>query len=279
MCEFCGCGSARVSKDSDQKSRKEKKLIGIPVIAVAAKQNEPKMEGAAFRETLKIGPEDGKRESLASVRRQGARKVLVSKVAGALVLALLLVVPIPVAGTELSQRVDDLLAMTDEEAIAFAEKASPNTELAARARVSRYTEGGGLRLVRDGDAPWKVAQRGHVESAQFTMPVERSLAPGAQPFALTVFLSPESPVAGETTEITAEIKSQTSPHARTVITFFVDGQEADQLSGALIPPFETASAVFAWTATKGAHALRIELASAAGVVFATWEGTVDVPAK
>lgn len=135
----------------------------------------------------------------------------------------------------------------------------------------------GVKGLYGGDAG---GQRGDVKLERFEMPpAERSLDPGAEPFALTVSLYPKSPVAGETAEINAEIKSRISPHARTSITFFVDGEEADQLSGTLIPPFETATAVFDWTASEGAHALRIELASAAGVVLATWERTVDVKAN
>ena len=325
----------------------------------------------------------------------------------ALILALLVVVSGRALATELPRTVDDLLAMTDEEAIAFAEKASPNkelaasarawpnTELPARARVWRYTAAGGLKLARAGEGPWNLiagvpgdlgplmldevgmqwlrarladqkpnltkpglgfvwagnritdpktgewkrdvppslmviwpfsreatglpggvqtptwevrimlpdspyahlivpvpgvkglygsnahGQRGDVEFAQskFMSPVKRSFVPGSEPFIVAAALSRKTPVAGETAEITAEIRSQTSPHARTTITFFVDGREVDQLSGVLIPPFQTATVVFAWTAVEGTHALRIELASAAGVVLTTWEGTVDVPVK
>lgn len=75
-----------------------------------------------------------------------------SKGAGTLILALLVVVS--AGALAMPRSVDDLLAMTDEEAIAFAANASPNADLAARARVWRYAAGGELKLVREGEGPW-----------------------------------------------------------------------------------------------------------------------------
>lgn len=116
---------------------------------------------------------------------------------------------------------------------------------------------------------------GHGGDRPFIMPFERPLAPGEDPFALEASLSPEAPAPGEAVEISAQIKSQTFPHTRAVISFFVDGERIEQLSD-VIPPFQTATASYAWIAVEGTHAIRIELASAAGVKFASWEGTLEV---
>lgn len=317
----------------------------------------------------------------------------VSKGAGTLILALLVVLSGRALATELPRTVGDLLAMTDKEVIAFAEKASPNKEFATRASVWRYIADGGLKLVREGEGPWNLiagvpgdlgplmldevgmqwlrarlanqkpnltkpglgfvwagnritdpktgkfkrdvppslmviwpfsreatglpgglktpaseprimlpdtpyahlivpvsgvkglfgegasGQRGEGKPDRSGMPVERSLALEEEPFALRVSLSPRSPAAGQKLELTAEITSRISPHARTSVTLFVDGKLVDELPGALIPPFETATAVFDWTALVGTHALRVDVTSAAGVVLARWESAVDVQSK
>lgn len=304
---------------------------------------------------------------------------------------LLVAVVSAAAAGELPASVEDLLRMSDAEAAAYAEQASPDPALASGARVWRYAGHKQLELVREGEGPWHLVagvpgdlgplmldevgmarlrarlagrapelakpglgfvwagnritdpetgelkrdvppsvmviwpfdrkatglpgglqtpasevrimlpdtpyahlivpvpgvkglfgesasgQRGDVKPGRSEMPAERALTPDEQPFALRVSLSPRAVTAGQKLEITAEITSRISPHARTSVTLVVDEQAVDELPGALIPPFETATAVFDWAATPGSHALRVEVASAAGVVLARWSGTVDVP--
>lgn len=317
------------------------------------------------------------------------------RVAARLAAASLLLVAIvsTAAAGELPASVEDLLLMSDAEAIAYAEQASPDPALAGGARVWRYAGHKQLELVRQGEGPWNLVagvpgdlgplmldeigmawlrarlagrapelakpglgfvwagnritdpetgefkrdvppsvmviwpfdrkatglpgglqtpasevrimlpdtpyahlivpvpgvkglfgdsasgRRGEVKQDRSEMPAERALAPDEQPFALRVSLPPRAVRPGQKLEITAEITSRISPHARTSVTLFVDEQAVDGLPGALIPPFETATAVFDWTAVAGPHTLRIDVASAAGVVLAHWETAVDVQPK
>lgn len=99
--------------------------------------------------------------------------------------------------------------------------------------------------------------------------------PGDKPFALTVSLSPQVPVAATPVEITVEIASQTSPHTPAVVRFWVDGEEVHQATET-IPPFQTATIPFQWDAISGTHLIRIEVTSRAGVVYDFWEREVEV---
>ena len=107
------------------------------------------------------------------------------------------------------------------------------------------------------------------------MPVEREIAPGSAPFSLALEMEPSQPVTGEQVKITALLESQTSPHTRAVVRFYVDGEEVEQLSG-VVPPFQGSAASYTWKASQGRHTIRVEVTSAAGVVYDTQEQTLEV---
>lgn len=107
---------------------------------------------------------------------------------------------------------------------------------------------------------------------------ERPISEGEAPFSIGVALSKESPVLGEEVEITATVKSQTSPHTRAAVLFFIDGEKVDEISG-VIPPFQTGSTSYTWIASAGKHIVRVEVASVAGVTYDSWERSIEVPEK
>ncbi len=108
------------------------------------------------------------------------------------------------------------------------------------------------------------------------MPTERPLT--GSPFRMEVSFSPATPAAGEEVEISVQIKSETAPHARVVVFFLIDGEKVQTLSG-VIPPYQAEFATYTWKAIVGPHILRVELASAVGVQFNSWEKTVVVKEK
>lgn len=81
---------------------------------------------------------------------------MVKRVFVSVVMVLMLGLGIPALGGEVTllKSVDDLLAMTDAEAITFAIKAAPTLDFLNGARFYRYTRDGGLRLLKGGDGPW-----------------------------------------------------------------------------------------------------------------------------
>lgn len=101
--------------------------------------------------------------------------------------------------------------------------------------------------------------------------------PGTSPFAITdVTLSQEQPRAGERLRFDVAIESRVIPHTRVIATFFVGDERVRQFSG-VVPPLQRATATFEWRAVAGRHVLRVELTSAAGERYDSWERTVDVP--
>lgn len=103
---------------------------------------------------------------------------------------------------------------------------------------------------------------------------ERQVA-GESPFALKVSLSSESPAPGEEVTINAQITSQTAPHARTKVSLYQNGEPVREVEG-VIPPYQTETATFTWSAAKGVHTLKVVVASAVGVEFASWEETLEI---
>ena len=94
-------------------------------------------------------------------------------------------------------------------------------------------------------------------------------------FDLDVNISPEKPKVDEEMKISAKITSKTAPHARTVVSFLVDGEKLEELQG-VIPPFQSEVAEFTWQTEAGMHKLELVLASAVGIEFARWERTIDI---
>ena len=108
------------------------------------------------------------------------------------------------------------------------------------------------------------------EAVSQRMPTERPLS--GIPFGLQVSLAPESPVPGKDLVISAQIDSQTAPHTRAVVSFYIDEKQVEQLTG-VIPPYQAVSATYKWSAVPGSHTLKVELSSVLGVKYKSWEKT------
>jgi len=77
---------------------------------------------------------------------------------------------------------------------------------------------------------------------------------------------PGKAISGENVNIEASVSSNTAPHARTVLKFFIDDKEIESKAG-LIPPYQTAVANFIWQAEKGEHKIKVVVSSAAGILY------------
>lgn len=108
--------------------------------------------------------------------------------------------------------------------------------------------------------------------------LDRPVDPRQNPFLLTATLSPEVPAPGEVVEIAAEVRSRIHPHIRTVVRFWINGQKREE-QAYVIAPFAESVVVHEWTAEKGAHAIRIEVASPAGILYTSWERRITVRGK
>lgn len=108
--------------------------------------------------------------------------------------------------------------------------------------------------------------------------LDRPVDPRRNPFVLTGILSPEVPAAGEVVEIAAEVRSRIHPHIRTMVRFWIDGQKREE-QAYVIAPFAESVVVHEWTAEKGEHTIRIEVASPAGVLYTSWERRITVRGK
>lgn len=108
--------------------------------------------------------------------------------------------------------------------------------------------------------------------------VEREADPRTNPFILQGSLSVEAPREGEVVEIGAEVTSRIFPHIRTLVRFFVDGEKREETAYVIAPRGES-FVTHEWPAVKGEHAIRIEVASPAGVLYATWERRITVTGR
>ena len=108
--------------------------------------------------------------------------------------------------------------------------------------------------------------------------IDRPADPRQNPFLLTGTLSPALPAPGELVEIAAEVRSRIHPHIRTVVRFWIDGEKREE-QAYVIAPFAESVVVHEWTAEKGEHTIRIEVASPAGVLYTSWERRITVRGK
>lgn len=104
---------------------------------------------------------------------------------------------------------------------------------------------------------------------------QREVDPRQKPFILKGIISPEKPAVGETLEVAAEIRSRVHPHIRVVVRFFVDGQKREETAYVIAPAAES-FVTHEWQATKGNHAIRIEVVSPAGILYESWEGQMTI---
>lgn len=114
-----------------------------------------------------------------------------------------------------------------------------------------------------------------VVSGQMGGAVDRPVDPRLNPFLLTGSLAPAQPAPGETVEVAAEIRSRVHPHIRVVVAFWIDGQKREEQSY-VIAPFAESIVVHEWVAEPGAHAVRIDVSSPAGVRYTSWEHRIAV---
>lgn len=105
--------------------------------------------------------------------------------------------------------------------------------------------------------------------------LDRPVDPRQRPFVLVGSLAPEVPAPRDTVEITAEIRSRVHPHIRAVVRFWIDGQSREEQSY-VIAPFAESVVIHEWTAEPGDHTIRIDVASPAGVLYASWERRISV---
>ncbi len=105
--------------------------------------------------------------------------------------------------------------------------------------------------------------------------VDRPVDPRLNPFLVTGSLAPAEPAPGETVEVAAEIRSRVHPHIRVVVAFWIDGHKREEQSY-VIAPFAESIVVHEWVAEPGAHAVRIEVSSPAGVRYTGWEQRITV---
>jgi hypothetical protein len=108
--------------------------------------------------------------------------------------------------------------------------------------------------------------------------VEREADPRQTPFLLKGSLSPDAPAAGDVVEIAGEVTSRIFPHIRTIVRFWIDGEKREE-QAYVIAPFAESVVVHEWTAEKGEHTIRIEVASPAGVLYTSWERQITVKGK
>ena len=119
-------------------------------------------------------------------------------------------------------------------------------------------------------------QQADVKSGLIDVPGARQeLDAQTLPFALRVDVQPEGPAAGQRVKITAVVRSQTQPHARAVVRFYVDQEKVREISGAL-GPFQEATADYTWKASSGRHTVRVEVSSPSGVIYTNDERNLEV---
>ena len=104
------------------------------------------------------------------------------------------------------------------------------------------------------------------------MPIDRERQTNAFSVKIDV---PGNAVSGENVNIEASVSSNTAPHARTVLKFFVDDKEIESKAG-LIPPGQTVVANFIWQAEKGEHKIKVVVSSAAGISYDEDEKVISV---
>ena len=104
------------------------------------------------------------------------------------------------------------------------------------------------------------------------MRIDSQIEEGA--FSVVLDLSQQAK-SGEEIELIATVTSNTAPHSRAVLTFFVDDDEIESMEG-LIPPYQTSEAKITWLAESGEHKIKAVVSSAAGVVYDEDEKNISV---